>query len=47
MKDNEQPQTPYIRRVLNNDSTRRGIAAAAAGVIIGCVVEALWPSTIS
>lgn len=47
MNDKQHDQAPYIKRVLNNDSTRRGIAAAAAGVIIGCVVEALWPSTIS
>jgi len=43
--DNQEQDTGYVKRVINNESTRKGIAAAAAGIIIGCVVEALWPST--
>lgn len=45
MIENKEEEVGYIKRVLNNDSTRKGVAAAAAGIIIGCVVEALWPST--
>ena len=34
----------YFKRVLTNDSTKRGVAAAAAGVLIAGIVEAFWPS---
>jgi len=40
------PEAPsYISRVLNNDSTRKGAAAALAGLFVAVVSEALWPST--
>lgn len=31
----------YFKRVAHNDSTKKGLAAAVAGVIIGAVLEAL------
>jgi hypothetical protein len=31
----------YVSRVFKNDSTRKGLAAAAAGVIVGAILEAL------
>lgn len=34
----------FITRVWKNDSTRKGLAAAAAGVLIGVISEAIWPS---
>ncbi len=40
------PLSPsFILRVLHNDATRRGLAAAAAGVLVAVVSEALWPSS--
>jgi hypothetical protein len=36
--------TAYFRRVLRNDATRKGAAAALAGIVIGLLTEALWPS---
>jgi hypothetical protein len=42
---NDNPEHPsFVRRVLGNDSTRRGLATAAAGILIAIVTEALWPS---
>jgi len=35
----------FINRVWRSDSTRRGLAAAAAGVLIATVSEAIWPSS--
>jgi hypothetical protein len=35
----------FFNRVLNNESTRRGLAGAAAGLLVSVVVEAIWPST--
>ncbi|MCA9619289.1 MAG: hypothetical protein KC731_09705 [Myxococcales bacterium] len=35
----------YVDRVLKHDSTRKGAAAAAAGVLIAVISEALWPSS--
>ncbi len=40
--DNDSPS--YISRVINNDAVRKGLAGAAAAVLIGVVQEALWPS---
>jgi predicted transcriptional regulator len=34
----------FVARVWRNDSTRKGLAAAAAGVLIGVISEAIWPS---
>lgn len=34
----------FIKRVWQNDSTRKGLAAAAAGVLIAAVSELVWPS---
>ena len=34
----------YFKRVFSNESTKRGIAAAAAGVLVAGVMEAFWPS---
>ncbi len=35
----------FVARVWRSDSTRRGLAAAAAGVLIATVSEAIWPSS--
>jgi hypothetical protein len=34
----------YITRVIKNDATRHGVAAAGAGVVLSLIVEALWPT---
>lgn len=34
----------FFRRVAHNDSFRKGVAAAGAGVIIAAICEAVWPS---
>src|SRR5690554_5281750 len=34
----------YLARVIRNESTRRGVAAAAAGILMSMVLEAAWPS---
>jgi hypothetical protein len=41
-----QPDEPrdYFRRVIENESTRKGAAAAVAGVVIAALVEAMWPT---
>lgn len=36
--------TPFVARVLENDALKKGVAAAAAGVLIAVVSEAIWPS---
>jgi hypothetical protein len=38
-KSDESPG--YVRRVFQNDSTKKGLAAGAAGVIIGAILELL------
>lgn len=35
----------FIDRVISNDSTRKGLAAAAAGILIGVISEAIWPKS--
>jgi hypothetical protein len=35
----------YFARVVTHESTKRGIAAAGAGVIMSMIIEAAWPST--
>ena len=39
---NEKPN--FVHRVIQNDSAKKGVAAAAAGILIALVSEALWPS---
>lgn len=34
----------YLLRVVRNDSTKRGLAAAGAGVIMSLIIEA-WPAS--
>lgn len=34
----------YLSRVVHNDATKRGIAAAGAGLIMAALVEAIWPT---
>lgn len=41
--DNDTPG--WFARVLTSDSTKKGVAAAAAGLLIAAVSETLWPST--
>lgn len=41
---NPAPGTPFVVRVLNADSTKKGAAAAIAGLLVAVVSEALWPS---
>ncbi len=38
------PKTTFLARVWRSDSTRRGLAAAAAGVLIAAIGEAIWPT---
>lgn len=35
---------PFIIRVMNADSTKKGAAAAIAGLLVAVVSEAIWPS---
>jgi hypothetical protein len=35
----------FLARVIGNDSAKKGLAAAVAGVLVAVVSEALWPST--
>lgn len=34
----------YLLRVVRNESTKRGLAAAGAGVIMSLIIEA-WPAS--
>ncbi len=34
----------YFSRVVKNDATKHGVAAAGAGLILSLIVEAVWPS---
>jgi len=42
--NNDNDKITFITRVWKSDSTRKGLAAAAAGVLIAVVSEAIWPS---
>ena len=42
--ENPTPAVPYVIRVLQSDATKKGAAAAIAGVLVAAVTEALWPS---
>lgn len=35
----------FIARVLQNDSLKKGVAAAVAGLLVAAVSEAIWPSS--
>ena len=37
-------KTSYFKRVIGNESTKRGMAAAAAGLLVAGIMEAFWPS---
>jgi hypothetical protein len=46
MTINVPPFVPsFFSRVLSNDSARKGIAAAVAGVLVAVVTEAVWPAS--
>ena len=35
---------PYVIRVLTADATKKGAAAAVAGLLVAAISEAIWPS---
>lgn len=35
----------YFSRVIKSESTKHGVAAAGAGLILSLIVEAVWPSS--
>lgn len=37
-------QPSFLARVAHNDATKKGVAAAAAGLLVAVVQEAIWPS---
>ena len=39
-----QAKPSYIKRVIEHESTRKATAAAAAGLLIAAISEALWPT---
>jgi predicted transcriptional regulator len=34
----------FVSRVINNDAVKKGLAGAAAGLLVAVVSEAIWPS---
>ncbi len=34
----------FLARVITNDSTKRGVAAAGAGFLMSLILEAAWPT---
>jgi hypothetical protein len=38
------PSNNFFGRVIDNDATKKGVAAAVAGVIVAVVCETFWPS---
>lgn len=36
---------PYVLRVLTADATKKGAAAAVAGLLVAAISEAIWPSS--
>ena len=43
MPENVNPS--FWRRLIDNESTRRGLATAAAGILIAAITEVVWPSS--
>ena len=43
-KDITKPNPNFLSRVWRNDGTRKGLAAAGAGVIIAAISELVWPN---
>lgn len=41
---NKNNNISFFSRVFENDALKKGVAAAAAGVLIAVVSEAIWPS---
>lgn len=35
----------FFNRVISHDATRKGLAGAAAGLLVAVVSEVFWPST--
>lgn len=42
---NPATEVPYVVRVLQNDSTKKGVAAVVAGILVAAITEAIWPSS--
>jgi hypothetical protein len=38
------PSHNFLARVVTNDATKKGLAAAVAGVVVALVCESVWPS---
>jgi hypothetical protein len=38
------PSNNFLSRVVSNDATKKGLAAAVAGVVVALVCESAWPS---
>ena len=34
----------FFSRVLSNEATRKGLAGAVAGILVGTVLEIVWPT---
>ena len=37
-------QPSFISRVIANDAVKKGLAGAAAGLLVAVVSEAIWPT---
>ena len=49
MQNNTSPASPdlgpsFINRVISNDAVKKGLAGAAAGLLVAVVSEAIWPT---
>jgi len=42
--NNESAGPSFFTRVLGNDTLRKGVAGALAGVLVAVVSETLWPT---
>jgi hypothetical protein len=42
---NPSDAAPYVIRVLTADATKKGAAAAVAGLLVAAISEAIWPSS--
>jgi hypothetical protein len=46
MSNTPDSQSPsFISRIISNDTARKGLAGAVAGILVAVVTEVLWPST--